>query len=147
MQSVMCINLTAILLPSWHLFPDFTSKVNKNKTQTKNSRSPKKSPDFCHFCCCFFFKLCPTSKELFRRTPPRPPSVRGKVPKVCASRSNSTPQSLSDPTEPPDTDVPMKKHKPKGNYIMFKMVDFLSKSWDIPWNTGNFNDEKSLFKW
>ena len=48
MHSATSINLSAILLPSLHLFTDFTSKVNKNQNKNKNRNTsrppPKKNP-------------------------------------------------------------------------------------------------------
>ena len=72
-----------------HVVPLFTClyciHLRSKKQNKKQKSTPPQKTQFLPFC---FWKENLTTSKLSR------PSVRGKVPKVWASRSNSTPQSL-----------------------------------------------------
>ena len=70
---ITCINLSAILLPSLHLFTDFTSKVNKNqnKNNKKKHAPPKKNHQISAVFCCFLFNFAQLPKKPTPLTPPK----------------------------------------------------------------------------
>ena len=131
MHSATSINLSAILLPSLHLFTDFTSKVNKNQNKNKNRNTitpPPKTNPLISAVFVFFCLTYPTSKQADAGRRQGRLRCEVKFLKFAhheATRHHKASASSRDGLEeiwmiqPPDTDVPMKKHKPKGNYIMF----------------------------